>query len=132
DVLAGGRTLQAVQADGAEHQLVTAVGDVRTGGGGGDHEDAFILVDVGGRLGGTGAKVADHEADACVDDTVGHGDRLLWIAGVIEYHTLQLAAVDAAGLVDHLDGHVGAGELHVAILRHRPGNWTGQCDLDGV
>src|SRR3546814_10058209 len=52
--VAGGRALQAVEADGAEDQLVTAGGDVRAGGSRGDHQDAFVLIDVGRRLSGAG------------------------------------------------------------------------------
>src|SRR5690606_38675420 len=77
DEVPGGRALQAVQADGAEDQFVAARGDVRTGGRGGNHQDAFVLVDIGCRLGGAGAQMPNHEVDAVIDDLVGHRDRLL-------------------------------------------------------
>src|SRR5690606_24953841 len=113
--VAGGRALQVVQADGAEDQLIATRGDIRAGGRGGDHQDAFVLVDVRGRLGGAGAQVTDHEGDAVVDDLVGHGHGLLGIAGVVIDHAFQLGAVDTAGLVDLFDGHARTNELHFAI-----------------
>ncbi|MCY1294298.1 hypothetical protein D9M69_416600 [compost metagenome] len=132
DEVAGGRALHAVQADGAEHQFVATAGDVRAGGGGGDHQDAVVLIDVGSRLGGAGAQVADHELDLVVDDLVGHGNGLLRIAGIVVDHAFELLAVHAAGLVDLLDGHLGADELHLTILRDGTGGRAGQSDLDGV
>jgi len=51
NVVAGNRTLHAVQANGPEHQLVAALGDFRAGGGRGNHQDAFVFVDVRRRLG---------------------------------------------------------------------------------
>src|SRR3546814_11980747 len=58
--VAGGRALQAVEADGTENQLVTAGGDVRAGGSRGDHQDDFVLIDVGRRMRGAGAEVDDN------------------------------------------------------------------------
>ncbi|MNE16789.1 hypothetical protein D3C80_1097430 [compost metagenome] len=132
DELAGGRALQAVQADGAEDQLVAAGGDVRAGGSRGDHQDAFVLVDVGRWLGGAGAEVANDELDAIVDDLVGNGHGLFRIAGVVVDHTFKLLAVYAASLVDLLDGHFRANELHLPVLRDRAGHRAGKSDLDSV
>src|SRR3546814_5111587 len=91
--VAGGRALQAVEADGAEDQLVTAGGDVRAGGSRGDHQDAFVLIDVGRRLSGAGAEVADNELHFVIDDLVGHRHGLLRIAGVVVAYAFQLLAV---------------------------------------
>src|SRR5690606_7483134 len=84
--VAGGRALHVVEADGAEHQFVTAGGDLRAGGGRGDHQDAFVFVDVGGRLSGAGAEVADDVLHTVVDDLVGYGHCLLRIAGIVVDH----------------------------------------------
>src|SRR3546814_14331881 len=46
DVVTGRRALGAVQADGAENHLVAARGDVRAGSGRGDHDHAFVFIDV--------------------------------------------------------------------------------------
>src|SRR5690606_4162622 len=130
--VAGGRALQVVQADGAEDQLIAARGDVRAGGRGGDHQDAFVLVDVRGRLGGAGTQVADHEGNAIVDDLVGDRHGLLGIAGVVIDHAFELGTVHAAGLVDLLDGHARANELHFAILRDGTRHRSGEGDPDVV
>ena len=45
-VIRGHRALHAVQADGAEHQFVTTIGDFGAGGRRCDHQDAFVLVNV--------------------------------------------------------------------------------------
>lgn len=130
--VAGGRALQAVQADGAEDQLVTARSDLGAGRGGGDHQDAFVLVDIGRRLRGAGTQVADHELHAVVDDLVCHRDGLLRVTGVVVANAFQLLAVHPAGLVDLLDGHLGTDELHVAILSDRTRHRAGQGDADGI
>src|SRR5690606_41475123 len=53
DEVAGGGALQAVEADGAEDQFIAARSDVRAGGRRGNHQDAFVFVDVRSRLGRT-------------------------------------------------------------------------------
>ncbi|MNY33607.1 hypothetical protein D3C86_1678920 [compost metagenome] len=124
--------MQAVQANGAEHQFVTAGGDVRAGGRRADHQDAFVFVDVGRRLSGAGTEVTDHELDFVVDDLVGHGHGLFRIAGVVVDQTFEHGAVHPARLVDLLDSHLGADELHLAVLRDSTGYRACHADLDGV
>src|SRR5690606_30549763 len=51
DVVASDRTLHAVQADGAEHQFVAALGDLRAGGRRSNHQNTFVFIDVRRRLG---------------------------------------------------------------------------------
>src|SRR5690554_5619750 len=107
-ILAGSRALHVVQADGAENEGVALFGQFRRGGCGGDHQDAFFLIDIGSRLAGAGAQVTDNKLDAVVDDLVGYGNRLLGVARIIIGNGFEHAAIDAAALVDLLDGHVGA------------------------
>lgn len=76
--------------------------------------------------------MADHELDAVVDHLVGDRHGLLGIAGVVIDDGFDLLALDATGLVDLLDRHLAAGELHVAVLGDRAGDRTGDADLDGV
>ncbi|MNN58237.1 hypothetical protein D3C81_1732760 [compost metagenome] len=76
--------------------------------------------------------MADDEGDAVVDDLVGHRHGLLGIAGIVVVHAFEHLAVDPAGLVDLLDGHFRADELHLAVLGHRTGDRAGDGDLDGV
>ncbi|MCY1539670.1 hypothetical protein D9M68_752690 [compost metagenome] len=132
DEVASGRALQAVQADGTEHQLVAARGDVRAGGRCGDHQDAFVFVDVGRWLSGAGAKVANHEFHFVVDDLVGNGHGLFRIAGIVIDHAFEHRTVHPAGFVDLLDGHLGADELHFTVLRDCAGDRSCQANLDGV
>jgi hypothetical protein len=130
DVVAGRRALGAVQADGTEDQLVATGSDFRAGGCRGNHDHAFVFVDVGRWLSGAGAKVTDHELDAVVDHFVGHG--LFWIASVVVFFGFEHFAIYAALGVDVGDGLLGAHELHVAVLGHRAGFRAGNTDLDGV
>ena len=83
DVVTGGRALGAVQTDGAEDHLVATSGDFRAGGGRGNHDDAFVFVNVRSRLGGAGAQVTDYVLDTVIDHFVGNGNRLFRVAGVI-------------------------------------------------
>ncbi len=76
--------------------------------------------------------MANDKADAFVDDTVGNRDGLFRVAGVVKHNPFELAAVHAASLVDLLNGHLGANELHVAVLGDRAGDRAGQRNLDGV
>ena len=76
--------------------------------------------------------MANHELDAVVDDLVGNGNGLFRIARVVVDHAFELGAVDAAGLVDLFDGHLGADELHLTVLSNGTGHRTGQADLDVV
>ena len=132
DEVTGGRALQAVQTDGAEDQLVATRGDVRAGRRCGNHQNAFVFIDIGRRLGGAGAEVTYNEADLVVNDLVGNRHGLLGVAGVVINDTFKLLTVDATFLVDLFDGHLGTDELHVPVLRDSPGNRTGQADLDVV
>ena len=132
DIFAGGRALLVVGADGAEHHLVFLLGDGGVGGRRGNHENAFVLVQLRGGLGGAGTEMADHELDFLVDDLVGDRDRLFRFAGVIHDDPFEFLAVDAALGVDLLDRHLGAHHLHVAVLRDRPGGGASEGDFDGV
>ena len=130
DVAGRNRSLHAVQTDGTEYQLIATLGDLRAGGSRGYHQDAFILVDVRGGLGGAGAQVADHEAHAVVDQAVGNGHGLLRVTHVVVFYGNQLFTHHAAVGVDLLNRHAGAGELHVTILGNRAGHGAGNTDLD--
>ena len=74
--------------------------------------------------------MADDKADTIVDQAVGDTDGLLGIADVIVFNADQFLAHDPAIGVDLLDGHAGAGKLHVAILGDRAGHGAGDADLD--
>ncbi|MNJ11088.1 hypothetical protein D3C77_52560 [compost metagenome] len=132
NVVAGSRALGAVQADGAEDQLVATGGDFRAGGSRGDHDHAFIFIDVGRRLGGAGAQVADYELDAVVDHFVGDCHGLFRVARIIVFLGFKHFATDAALGVDVFDGLFGTNELHVAVLSDRAGFRAGDADLDGI
>ena len=132
DVVASGRALGAVQTDGAEDHLVATSGDFRAGGGRGNHDDAFVFVNVRSRLSGAGAQVPDNILDTVIDHFVGHGNRLFRVAGVIVVNGFKFFAINAALGVDLFDGHFCACELHVAVLSQRPGFRAGNTDLDGV
>ena len=99
-----GPGLDIVGEDGpVEVRVVTAQGQVGIGGGGGDHDDAGVLVDGQGSLGCPGADMADDDLDALGDEFgrgVGGDFRL---ADVVFDQQLHLLAVDAAPGVDLLD-----------------------------
>ncbi len=132
DVLGGSRALIAIQTNGAQGQLVTALGDLGVGGGGGDHQDPLVFIDVGGGQGIVGAEVADHKLDAVVHHLVRDSHRLFGIAGIVIDDRFDLLAIDTASLVDLLDRHLAAGELHVPVLGYRTGDRACDTDLDGV
>src|SRR5471032_2674621 len=132
DVVTRGRALGAVQSDRTEDHFVTTGGDVRAGGSRGDHDHAFVFVNVGRGLSGAGAQVTDHKLDAVVDDFVRDRYRLFRITGIVVFNGFELLAVDTALGVDVFDGHFGATELHIAVLGYRAGFRAGDTDLDGV
>lgn len=132
NVVASRWALGAVQTDGAEDHLVATGSDIRAGGCRGDHDHAFIFIDVGGRLGGAGAQVADDKLDAIVDHFVRYGHCLFRVASVVVFLGFEHLAVDAALGVDLLNGHFGTDELHVAVLSDRTGLGTCDADLDGI
>ena len=80
--------------------------------------------------------MTDYKLDAVVDDFVGYGNRLFWIAGIVVLFGFkqELFAVDvySAFGVDVCDSLFGAGKLHVAILSYRAGFRARNTDLDGV
>ncbi|MNN36531.1 hypothetical protein D3C81_1504310 [compost metagenome] len=132
DVVAGGGALSAVQTDGAEDQLVATGGDFRAGSSRGNHDHAFVFIDVGRGLGGAGAQVADYELDAIVDHFVGHRNGLFRVAGVVVFFGFEHLAVDAALGVDVFDGLFCTDELHVTVLSNRTGFRAGDADFDGI
>ena len=71
---------------------------------GAHHQDVVVGVDVGRRDRRARAGVAVDELDLLADDEIGDGDRLLRIAGVVLDDDLDLAPVDAAGVVDRGGG----------------------------
>ncbi|MNT45041.1 hypothetical protein D3C72_1815970 [compost metagenome] len=76
--------------------------------------------------------MANHVVNTVVDDLVGYGNGLFRVARVVVDHAFELSAVHPAGLVDLLDRHLGANELHLAVLGNRTGHRAGQGDLDGI
>ncbi|MND65359.1 hypothetical protein D3C80_567250 [compost metagenome] len=74
--------------------------------------------------------MADHIADTVIDYLVGDGYRLFWIAGVVIFHADQFVALDTALGVDIGNRLTGAGEFHIAILRHRAGHRPDDRHLD--
>ncbi|CVH28418.1 Uncharacterised protein [Serratia marcescens] len=130
DVFGGGRALIRVQAGGAHDHLVAAGGQIGVGGRRGNHDHAFVFINIGRRLGGRGAQVADHVANAVVDHLVGDRNRLFRVAGVVVFHADQLVALDAALGVNVGNRLARAGKLHVAILRDRTGHRPDDRHLD--
>src|SRR5690606_24768856 len=104
DEFRGGGTLLVVAADGAEdHVVVLAVGHQGRGGGRGDHDHAFVVVD--GRCGdrGTGAHVAHDVVDLFSDDAVGHDRTFLGLASVFDLDGVVLADHHATTSIDGFD-----------------------------
>lgn len=130
DIFRRGRPLRGVEAGGTHDVLVSALGQLRVGRSRGDHQDAFILIDIGSRLGGRGAQVADNVLNTVVDDFVGHRDRLLRIAGVVIFDGHQLVALNAAAGVDVFNRLTRTIELHVAPLGHRARHRADHGDLN--
>ena len=76
--------------------------------------------------------MTDHKLDAVIDDFVGDGNGLFWIASVVVNLGLKHFPVNATLGVDLLDGHFGAGNLHVAILSDWACPGARDTDLDGI
>ena len=124
DVFGGGWPLRGVQTGGTHDVLVAALGQFRVGGTRGDHQNAFVFVDIRRWLRGGRTQVPDDVLDTVVNDFVGDRDGLFWIAGVVILHAHQLVAFDAAFSIDIFDGLTRAVELHIAPLGNGAGHRT--------
>src|SRR5690606_37997922 len=115
-----------------DHVVVLAVGHQGRGGGRGDHDHAFVVVD--GRCGdrGTGAHVAHDVVDLFIDDAVGHDRTWLGLATVIDHDGFELVAQHATTSIDGFDCRVHAFLDHVAVLRQCPGEGPRDGDADGI
>ena len=76
--------------------------------------------------------MADDEFRAVIDDLVGHGYGLFALAGIVVDFVFNFLAVHAAGGVHILDGLLGAGVLHGAVLGYRAGQGTGNGKFNHV
>ena len=98
--------------------------------GGAHHQHVVVGVDVRRRDRGSRAGVAVDELDLLTDDEIGDGDRLFRIAGVVLDDDLDLAPVDAAGVVDR-GGRGLRAPLHLFADRgDRAGHRSGDGDRD--
>jgi hypothetical protein len=70
-------------AAGAKDVPQLALGDLRIGGRGGDHQYAVVCIDLGGRDRHAGIEVADHEAHAVADKLVRDRNALFRIGDVV-------------------------------------------------
>ena len=122
--------LLIVAAAGAEHIPQLAIGDLRIGRRGRDHQDAVVGVDFGGRNGHARIEGADDEFDPVADELVGDRHALLGVGGVVAFFDGDLLAENAALGVDVVDrlmhavrqlraeGSVGAGDWACHGERH--------------
>ena len=94
------------------------------------HQHVVVGVDVRRRDRRARAGVAGDELDLLADDEIGDRDRLLGIAGVVLDDDLDLAPVDAAGLVDRGGGGLAAAFHLFADRGDRAGHRTDDGDLD--
>jgi hypothetical protein len=113
--------------------LVARLGQVRVGGRAGNHGQAALVIDLGGRNGGARVQVADHAVDLHVTQLLADGRALLGIGGVVlnDGFPLDLLAADGdALLVQILDGHGHAVGVVLAIVRlaARHGRHAGDLD----
>lgn len=76
--------------------------------------------------------MADYKLNVFIDDTVGDGDGLFGVAGIIEDDCFELAVIDTARGIDAIDSHLGADELHVTVLCDRACDGAGEGDPDVV
>ena len=104
---------------------------------GGDRElrNARVVVDARGRYRHAGIEVADHAADAGVDqplrdDRAGLGIRLVVFRDELELD--RLAAERGAARVELVDRHLRAVAVVLAVVRLRPGERRGEADLDDL
>ena len=130
DIFCSGWPLIGVQTGGAQNQMIAASRQLRRGGGRGNHQHAFIFIDIRGRLGGRRAQVTDDVLDTVVNHFVSDGNRLFRVTGVVVFYHLQLIAFDAAFSVDIGNGLLSASKLLVAVLRYRTGHRANDGDFD--
>ena len=119
NVFRRGWPLIGVQTGGAQDQLIAARRQLRSSRCRGNHQNAFVFIDIRRRLSGRGAQVTNDVFDAVVDHFVGYRYRLFRVASVIIFDDLQLIALDAALSVDIRYRLLCAGKLLVAVLGHR-------------
>ena len=65
-----------------------------------DHDDPFVVVDVGSGYGCARADVAHYETDLVVHHAVGYYRALLGFTGIVIKNGLELLAVYTAGGID--------------------------------
>src|SRR5699024_5395590 len=76
--------LLIVAPNGAEdHVIALAVGNGRRGGRRRNHDDTFVVINVGSSNGSARTNVADDIIDAVVDDTVSDHGTLLGFTGIV-------------------------------------------------
>ena len=123
DNVFGGRwALIGVQTGGAQDQLIATRRQLRRRCGRGDHQNAFVFVDIRRRLGGRGAQVTDNVFDAVVHHFVRHGNRLFRVTGIIIFYDLQFFALDTALRINIGNRLFCARKFLVAILCYRTGH----------
>ena len=130
NVFRRGWPLIGVQTGGAQDQLIAARRQFRSSRCRGNHQNAFVFIDIRRRLSGRGTQVTNNVFDAVVDHFVGYRYRLFRVASVIIFDDLQLIALDAALSVDIRYRLLCAGKLLVAVLGHRAGHRPDYRDFD--
>ncbi len=132
DVLRRRWSLRGVQTGGTHDVLIAALGQLRVSGAWRNHQDAFVFIDIGRRLCGGGAEMANHILNTIVNNFVGDGDGLFRVAGIVIFHADQFVAFNTAFGVDVFNGLARAVELHIAPLGNRAGQRTNNGNFNIV
>ncbi|CAH0301069.1 hypothetical protein SRABI106_03775 [Rahnella aquatilis] len=119
DVFRCGRALIRIQASSAHHHFITTGGQVSVSRRRGDHQHAFIFIDVGSGLSGRRTQVTDHVTNTVVDHFVGNRNGLFRITGIVIFHANQFVALHAAFGIDISDRLFCPRKLHVTVLGDR-------------
>ena len=123
-------TLLVIATAGAEHVPEVAVGDLRVGRRGGDHQNAVVGIDFRGRDRHARVEVTDHELHAVADELVRHRNALLRIRNVVALLERDLLAENAAGGVDVVNSLLSAVGQLSAESGVRAGDRSGDAELD--
>ncbi|MND98794.1 hypothetical protein D3C80_911590 [compost metagenome] len=131
DVVTGHNALLVIAPAHAEHAAQAALGNFRVGRTGSDGNDAGFVIHLGSGDGIGRTEVADY-ADhlVLVDQTVGHRNGLLRLAGIVTLHQHDFFTVDAAGRIDGIGCCLRP--LHVLLTKRCTWtrHWTCHTDLD--
>ena len=128
--VAGDLALAVVAADQPEDVAAALLGQPRVAGGGGQHRYAGCLVDRGRDQRGMRAEMADHEADAGIDQRVCGRLGLLDAAGIVRGDHPNRLAEQPAVPVQLLDRDLDRGTVASPGRSIRSGKRAGEADPD--